>query len=55
MKTQFKENNFDNTLILKYQELILQSRKEISKLIIGQKDLIDFIFIALLSNGHVLL
>ena len=39
----------------KLQELKNKFDNEISKIIIGQKDIINHIFIALLSNGHIIL
>lgn len=42
-------------IVVKENEKIDLSKKEISKVIVGQKNLIDKLFIALLTGGHVLL
>jgi len=44
----------DERTIDEYRERLDQIRKEISKLIVGQKEVIDGLFLGLLCNGHVL-
>lgn len=53
------ENNdieFDNRLDLKeLQESVLQIKRELAKVIVGQKQLVNLLLTALLAEGHVLL
>ncbi|GAB4188539.1 MAG: AAA family ATPase [Calditrichia bacterium] len=44
-----------NEMILQESQFVESLQKEISKVIIGQKDLIDKVMICLLADGHVLL
>lgn len=37
------------------QEIIIQVRKEIEKVIIGQKDVVDQLLLAVFAEGHALL
>ncbi|WP_405604874.1 AAA family ATPase [Polaribacter sp. Asnod1-A03] len=37
------------------QECVLQIKKELQKVIVGQKDMMDLLIVALLSDGHVLI
>lgn len=37
------------------QQAVLQIKQELSKVIVGQKDMVDMLITALLANGHVLL
>ena len=48
--------NFESRMQLKeLQDAMEKIKKEIHKIIIGQDDLIDFLILALLSDGHVLI
>jgi len=48
--------NFESRIELKeLQEAVEKIKMEIHKIIIGQEDLIDFLILALLSDGHVLI
>ena len=53
------ENNdieFDNRLDLKeLQAGVMQIKMELSKVIVGQKQLVNLLLTALLAEGHVLL
>ncbi|MBB64311.1 MAG: ATPase [Waddliaceae bacterium] len=44
-----------NSLVREHNHSFLQIQKEIGKVIVGQKTLIDRLLIALLANGHILL
>ena len=54
---QFDDNvNFTNRIDLtELQEGITQIKEEISKVIVGQKNMIDMLIAALLANGHALI
>ncbi len=50
------EHQFSNRLDLsELQNGVTQVRNEISKVIVGQKDLVDLLIVSLLANGHVLI
>ncbi len=40
--------------IKKYRELIVTTKKEIGKIVIGQEKVVDSVFRAIFSNGHIL-
>lgn len=44
-----------NEQVQKANQKFMEARKEISKVIVGQKELIDRMLIALLSDGHILI
>jgi len=52
-----KKNELDrlNVKIQQKSSFIDELRNEISKVIVGQNDLIDKILISVISNGHILL
>lgn len=45
----------DNNQFFEYQELIGNVRKEIEKVIVGQKDVVDELLLAVFAGGHALL
>ncbi len=45
----------DENIIKEYRDKIQKIKTEISKMVVGQNDVIDRLFIGLLSNGHVLI
>ncbi len=49
------KSQLDESVIKEYSEKIEKIRKEISKMVVGQNDVIDKLFIGILSNGHVLI
>lgn len=52
-ETQFK---FESRLDLnKLQESVYLIKNELSKVIVGQKDMVDLLIVALLANGHTLI
>ncbi len=54
-----QENNnlsFENRIDLtELQESVFQIKKQLQKVIVGQKDMLDLLIVSLLSNGHVLI
>lgn len=59
IKPQFVENSnseFKSRIdMIELKESLQKVRKEISKVIVGQHDMVDHLLAALLSNGHVLI
>lgn len=41
--------------VKRYSELLQRAKKEISKAVVGQSEVVDFLIEALIANGHVLL
>jgi len=55
-KTQENQLEFKNRLdLVELQESIFNIKKELKKVIVGQKEMMDLLIVALLSNGHVLI
>ena len=51
-----KNVSFENRLNLsELQESVFQIKKQLQKVIVGQKDMLDLLIVSLLSNGHVLI
>lgn len=51
-----KNVSFENRLDLsELQESVFQIKKQLQKVIVGQKDMLDLLIVSLLSNGHVLI
>jgi len=51
-----KSISFENRIDLsELQESVFQIKKQLQKVIVGQKDMLDLLIVALLSNGHVLI
>ena len=51
-----KDLSFENRIDLsELQESVFQIKKQLKKVIVGQKDMLDLLIVSLLSNGHVLI
>jgi len=51
-----KNVSFENRIDLsELQESVFQIKKQLRKVIVGQKDMLDLLIVSLLSNGHVLI
>jgi len=61
METQINETNttplaFENRIDLaELQESVFNIKKQLQKVIVGQKDMMDLLLVSLLANGHVLI
>jgi len=57
MKKEFQpdETVLSKSKIDAYMKKIDQIKKEISKVVVGQEEIVDYVLIALISDGHVLL
>ena len=54
MGEQFVEKDVEKRII-EYSKLFLKARDEIAKVVVGQKEMVDYLLEALIANGHVLL
>ena len=56
LKPEAEDLNFTNRIDLKpLQEHVEQIKNEISKIVVGQNDMIELLIISILSNGHTLI
>ena len=54
LKFMGAQNLWNTKQILQYSELLEGVRKEVSKTVVGQKKVIDYLILGVLCNGHVL-